>query len=132
MLEVRESSPLFRLQTAAEVQERLAFHNTGPDQIPGLIVMTLDDPARRRSTTGDLDPDADRLAVLFNPTDEAVSYTIDSWAGEPSVALHPVLAASADDVVGAVDVRPRRPGRSPCRRARRRCSSTIPTTRHRP
>ena len=64
------SSPLFRLGTAAEVQERLAFANTGPDQVPGLIVMTLDDPAVAPRTTGDLDPDADRLAVLFNPTDD--------------------------------------------------------------
>ena len=38
--------------------------------------------------------------MLFNPTDEAITYAIDSWVGEPSVALHPVLAASADDVVG--------------------------------
>ena len=38
--------------------------------------------------------------MLFNPTDEPVSYSIASWAGEASVALHPVQAASADDVVG--------------------------------
>ncbi|HEX6386730.1 MAG TPA: pullulanase-type alpha-1,6-glucosidase, partial [Anaerolineae bacterium] len=43
MLQIRRSSPLFRLQTAAAIQERLAFHNTGPEQVPGLIVMSLSD-----------------------------------------------------------------------------------------
>jgi pullulanase/glycogen debranching enzyme len=100
MLELRESSPLFRLGTEAEVQERLRFHNTGPTQQPGLIVMTIDDPSATPLTTGDLDAAADRLAVLFNPTDEAITYAIESWRGEPSVALHPVLASSVDDVVG--------------------------------
>jgi pullulanase-type alpha-1,6-glucosidase len=100
MLAVRESSPLFRLGTGAEVQERLRFHNTGPDQQPGLIVMTIDDPGAAPLTTGDLDPGVDRLAVLFNPTDEAITYAIDSWVGEPSVALHPILVGSSDDVVG--------------------------------
>jgi pullulanase-type alpha-1,6-glucosidase len=99
MLAVRRSSELFRLRTAAEVQERLAFENTGPDQLPGVIVMTLEDPAAAPLTTGDLDPGADRLAVIFNATDEPVSYAIGEWAGEADVALHPVLAASADAVV---------------------------------
>jgi pullulanase len=31
LLRIRESSPLFRLCDAVRVQERLAFHNTGPD-----------------------------------------------------------------------------------------------------
>ena len=99
LLAIRADSPLFRLGTAAEVQERLAFANTGPAQVPGLIVMTLDDPAVTPRTTGDLDPDADRLAVLFNPTDAAITYAVGSWAGEDGVALHPVQAASADPVV---------------------------------
>ena len=43
MLAIRQSSPLFRLRTAPEVISRLAFHNTGPSQVPGLIVMSLDD-----------------------------------------------------------------------------------------
>jgi hypothetical protein len=35
MLAIRKSTPLFRLETQAEIQQRLAFHNTGPAQIPG-------------------------------------------------------------------------------------------------
>ena len=62
-------------------------------------MMTLDDPAAVPLTTGDLDAGADRLAVLFNPTDDEITYAVDSWAGEDGVALHPVQAASADTVV---------------------------------
>ncbi|HEX2619069.1 MAG TPA: pullulanase-type alpha-1,6-glucosidase, partial [Phototrophicaceae bacterium] len=43
MLSIRYSSPLFRLQTASQIQEMLSFQNTGSEQIPGLIVMTLTD-----------------------------------------------------------------------------------------
>ena len=65
MLQIRKSSPLFRLQTAVSIQERLQFHNTGPEQIPGLIVMSLDD------TVGEpLDATYDRIVVLFNASPE--------------------------------------------------------------
>ena len=39
LLRVRKSTPLFRLRTAAEINSRVAFYNTGPDQVRGLIVM---------------------------------------------------------------------------------------------
>ena len=92
MLAIRQSSPFFRLQTAAQVQEHLAFHNTGPDQIPGLIVMSLSDPLRQ------VDPNYARIVVLFNPTDEPVVF------GEVSLihaglTLHPLQQASYDPVV---------------------------------
>jgi pullulanase-type alpha-1,6-glucosidase len=99
MLAIRSSSPLFSLGAAAEVQERLKFANTGPGQIPGLIVMTLDDPGAAPLATGDLDADADRIAVLFNPTDEPITSAVDGWSGAADVTLHPVLAGSADAVV---------------------------------
>ncbi len=93
MAQVRASSPLFRLRTAEEVQARLQFHNTGPEQIPGVIVMSLSD------ATGDnLDPAADRVVVLFNANDEALTFTVPEWAGR-EMALHPVLAGSADALV---------------------------------
>ena len=40
-LRIRESSPLFRLGTEAEIQNHLTFLNGGTAQIPGLIVMEL-------------------------------------------------------------------------------------------
>lgn len=90
MLQVRRSSPLFRLQTAEEIMARLQFDNTGPDQIPGLIVMTLSDQVGT-----DLDPQFDQIVVLFNANDEAQTFTIADLAGMDMV-LHPVLAASSD------------------------------------
>ena len=41
LLRVRYSSPLFRLPTAAAVRRQLSFANTGPGQVPGLIVMQV-------------------------------------------------------------------------------------------
>lgn len=89
MLQIRRSSPLFRLPTAEAIQQRLAFHNTGPDQVPGLIVMSLSD-----MTGENLDPDHGMIVVLFNATPETQSFTLAEVAGLPFV-LHPVQAASS-------------------------------------
>ena len=68
MLQIRYSTPLFRLQTADQVQERLVFHNTGAEQMPGVIVMSLSD------TVGeDLDPNRDMVVVVFNATPDELS-----------------------------------------------------------
>jgi pullulanase len=42
LLRIRASSTLFRLRSAAEVHKRLTFHNTGPAQVPTVIVGQLD------------------------------------------------------------------------------------------
>ena len=44
-LSIRKSSPLFRLQTADQIKKSVLFLNTGPEQVPGLIVMHLTDKA---------------------------------------------------------------------------------------
>jgi len=44
LLRIRKSSLLFRLRTEEQVKECLSFLNTGPEQIPGLIVMCLKSP----------------------------------------------------------------------------------------
>jgi pullulanase-type alpha-1,6-glucosidase len=93
--EIRMGSPLFRLETADEIQQRLTFGNTGPSQTPGLIVMSVSDTV---DGLADLDDRYDGVHVLFNATDEAVSYTDASLAGA-ALVLHPVLAGSADPVV---------------------------------
>ncbi len=93
MATLRAGSPLFRLPTAEEVQARLTFLNTGPEQMPGVIVMSLAD------TVGDnLDPTADRIVVIFNADNDAVTFAAPEWAGR-EMALHPVLANSADALV---------------------------------
>jgi pullulanase len=93
LLEIRKSSPLFRLRTAEEIQARLTFLNTGPDQVPGLIVMSLSD-----TVGADLDRHYERIVVLFNASDEAKNFTVWPLRGE-QVRLHPVQANSEDSLV---------------------------------
>jgi pullulanase-type alpha-1,6-glucosidase len=91
MVAVRASSPLFRLTTEVDVMDTVSFHNTGPDQIPGLIVMSVSD-------TGDVDPTYDTIMTLFNASDEPQIFTIGDIAGQ-GFDLHPILANSNDIVV---------------------------------
>jgi hypothetical protein len=91
MLRVRYSSPLFRLTTAEEVQNRLTFLNVGPDQQVGVIVMVLDD------TAGDLDENLAQIVVIFNTTNETITFSDEALTG--AYELHPILAAGADDVL---------------------------------
>jgi pullulanase len=90
--EIRRSSPLFRLQTAEEISARLRFLNTGPDQIPGVIVMEISD-----TVGADLDPNASAIVVIFNAAPADVLFTEESLAGQ-GYALHAVQAQSADAV----------------------------------
>ncbi|MBE2197325.1 MAG: pullulanase-type alpha-1,6-glucosidase [Anaerolinea sp.] len=91
-LQIRYSSPLFRLPTAADVQARLRFHNTGPDQIPGVIVMSLSD-----LDGSNYDPTYALLVALFNANDEPLTFTEVALENIP-LELHPVLV-NAPDVV---------------------------------
>ncbi len=91
-LRIRYSTPLFRMIDAADIHRRIVFHNTGPDQIPGLIVMSISDAA---CGGDDMDPALDGLAVVFNATLENV--TVDSPIASPSV--HP-FSTSGERVDG--------------------------------
>jgi pullulanase len=95
MLRVRYSTPLFRLQTADEIMQRLTFHNTGAEQVPGVIVMHIAD------TVGDdLDPAHDAVVVVFNATPDELTFTVDALAGQ-AFALHPALADGSDAVLAS-------------------------------
>ncbi len=91
LLRIRKSSKLFRLRDAAEVKGRAAFHNTGPAQVPGLIVMSVADDY------GSVDLVHELVVVLVNAGDEAVSFPFPANGNE--FHLHPVLADSIDPVV---------------------------------
>jgi len=93
MLAIENSSPLFNLATATEIQDRVAFHNTGPDQVPGLIVMSISD-----MVGADLDPGVEEIVVIFNPTTVAQSFTLPGSENR-EWALHPVQQTSADPIV---------------------------------
>ena len=89
-LRIRQSSPLFRLGTAAEVQSTLSFLNTGTNQIPGLIVMRL-------SPTPALEGTYRNIVVVFNATNTEQSYTAAELSGL-QLKLHPIQQHSGDAV----------------------------------
>jgi hypothetical protein len=60
------------MMDADDIHRRIVFHNTGPDQVPGLILMSISDAA---CGGDDLDPALDGLVVVFNATLETVTVT---------------------------------------------------------
>jgi pullulanase-type alpha-1,6-glucosidase len=93
-LAIRKSTPLFRLRTAADVESRLRFHNTGPRQIPGLLVMSLADSG------GGVDPAHPWVVVVFNATGQTQTFSIPGFQ-EIHLTLHPLQKVSEDPVVRA-------------------------------
>ena len=87
LLRIRASSTLFRLTSAAEVQQRLVFHNTGPQQNPVLIAVELDGTGLPGAGFG-------RVLVLLNADKTAQSLAITAARGQGWV-LHPVHRAPA-------------------------------------
>ncbi len=81
---IRAGSKLFRLSTLAQVQSQLHFINTGPNQIPGVIVMTLGQHPE--------------LLVVFNATTSTVNFQHASLKGL-KLQLHPIQGNSADTTV---------------------------------
>ncbi|WP_226663620.1 pullulanase-type alpha-1,6-glucosidase [Microbulbifer aggregans] len=88
-LAIRNSSPLFRLNTKEEIQKHLSFLNTGAEQVPGLIAMQLKD------TDGEIDPRYERIVVLFNGDKQSVTFSSETLAGA-HLKLHPLQRSSAD------------------------------------
>jgi len=89
-LQIRKSSPLFRLQTADQVKRVVSFLNNGPQAEPGLIVMRLTD-------TDNIDPNYSEIVVLFNARPTAVTFSDGSLTGK--YILHPIQQTSADEAV---------------------------------
>lgn len=86
LLRVRTSSPLFRLGSAAAIQDKVSFL----DADPGVIAMLVDD-----TVGADADPDRDGLLVVFNATPSATTV---AGAGA-GWTLHDVQASGGDEVV---------------------------------
>lgn len=82
MLQIRKGSPLLRLKTAADIKKNLKFYNTGLDQLPGVIVMSI----------------ADEITVIFNAANKRIAFT-DDHLGRLDWHLHPIQAISYDSVV---------------------------------
>jgi len=94
LLRLRASSSLFRLNSAKDIQDRLTFFNTGPQQVPTVLVGHL---------RGDGYPQAGFKDVLYLVNVDKVTQQvrIDSAKRKPYV-LHPVHLAKQ-----AADQRPR-------------------------
>jgi pullulanase len=88
LMQIRYSSGLFRMLTFAEVQQNLTFLNTGPSQIPGVIVMKLD------ANRGHYGP-YKHILVIFNATNRQLTFTDTSLQGL-HLHLHPVQQSSSD------------------------------------
>lgn len=91
---IRASSHLFSLQTEQEVIERVAFHNTGKAQQPGLIAMSIADGEGQK----DIDAAFDGIMVIFNNDIKPQSFAFEG-AGE--YTLHPRQAGGADPVTAS-------------------------------
>jgi pullulanase len=87
-LQIRKSSPLFRLQTADQVIHALTFLNNGPSAMPGLIVMRLQD-------VGGLDAKYSEILVLVNANTKTIQFSDPTLKGF-AYTLHPVQQNSAD------------------------------------
>lgn len=97
LLSIRASSPLFSLTSAEQVIERVKFHNTGPGQQPGLIVMSIADFEDDK----DLDSDINNIVVLFNNSLEVKQF---SFPNANTFQLHNTLLNGADPQVKQASV----------------------------
>jgi pullulanase-type alpha-1,6-glucosidase len=98
LLRIRYSSPLFRLDTARAIQERVRFHNTGPSSIPGAIVMSIEDGHRGIPSVSQIDPIYSLIVVIFNARPSEFSYPSPALK-DRKLELHPVQVMSADEIV---------------------------------
>lgn len=85
LINIRMSSPLYRLTTAEDIIEKVRFHNTGKDQQIGLIIMSIKGHQQVPSQL-----------VIFNTSAEAMSFTLPEFN---KYQLHPVLAKGVDSRV---------------------------------
>lgn len=99
-LKISKSSPLFSLTTAADVIDRVGFHDGGTTQKDNLIVMSIDDGAGKVAGTTtdrvDMDPNVDAILVVFNGSASAVTQQVLTSSG---FVLHSILKSSVDDAV---------------------------------
>ncbi len=94
LLAIRNDTTLFRLRTGTDVMNRLAFYNTGPNQLPGLIAMRIDG----RNPTPYPGAKFKSVVVLFNVDKVGKTIAIAALQGK-NLSLHPVLQRSNADTL---------------------------------
>jgi len=90
-MRIRYSSGLFRMSGLNDIQRDLAFLNTGQTQVPGLIVMKLDDLSGQYSGFN-------HILAVFNATTSTINFSNSTLQGM-HYHLHPVQLGSSDSVV---------------------------------
>ncbi|XP_010543576.1 PREDICTED: pullulanase 1, chloroplastic [Tarenaya hassleriana] len=98
VLRIRYSSPLFRLRTANNIQERVRFHNSGPSAIPGAIVMSIEDGHKGIPGLSQIDPLYSYIVVIFNARPSELLFHSPVIKGR-NLKLHPIQIESEDEVV---------------------------------
>jgi hypothetical protein len=91
MRQIRGSSVLYRLRSAEQINSRITYHNTGPDQVPGLIVQRIDGCEGQGVV-----PEFGSVVTVINAN--SADQTVALFTDE-TFTLHPVLEASNDPVV---------------------------------
>ncbi|MEU8227533.1 pullulanase-type alpha-1,6-glucosidase [Kribbella sp. NPDC048915] len=91
LLKLRFSTPLFRLGSAALINQKVSFPLSGTT--PGVITMRIDD-----TVGADVDRSLKGVVVVFNATGAAVTQQIPGLTGA-DLSLSPVQAAGSDPVV---------------------------------
>lgn len=85
VLRIRASTPLFRMDDAAEIRKRLRFENAGPAQDPAVIIGHLDG-------TGMSDAGFAEVIYLFNTSPRPKQLALPAQRGK-RWRLHPVQAS---------------------------------------
>ena len=92
-LAIRADSTLFRLRTALDVIDRLKFYNVGPNQVPGLVALSIDGtryPGARYKA----------VVVVFNVDKIPKTIAIPELKGR-KLQLHRIQRNGSDDMVKA-------------------------------
>ncbi|MFI6446550.1 pullulanase-type alpha-1,6-glucosidase [Kitasatospora sp. NPDC050543] len=91
LLRIKQSSPLFSLPTAADVQQRLSYPLSGTaGETPGVITLHLDGAGLKGAEQG--------ITVVINATPGVQGQTVAGLRGTRQ-GLHPVQAGGADQAV---------------------------------
>ncbi|MEM9100782.1 MAG: pullulanase-type alpha-1,6-glucosidase [Pseudomonadota bacterium] len=95
LLRVRQDTKLIRLNTQEQILSRVDFKNTGSNQTPGVIIMTIDDGLGLE----DIDTKYDAVLIAVNGSNQAVTFSDANYNG---LQIHPILSTSVDEQQAAV------------------------------
>ena len=93
-LAIRSSSSLFRLRTGDDIRARLTFHNTGANQVAGVVVAALDGLVPSAYAAANYKA----IVLVINANTTAKLVAIDALKNK-GLILHPIQTTGADPVV---------------------------------